>query len=194
MDRQDHRVTLYCSQTREIVEAVRDGAVHRAKVKFIREKYGEVSHIFMTAYDWYASHATAIVPRPESAESGIWAFADLKLIDRDDRCAILKLNVPADRAALFRMSDWNRILNLRYLGEDAADAERFAEKLAKHGVREESDVFMKPFYPQLKQEVLRGWDRLFRHDGALKRGEVDFPDVQAGLWEIRGEWVEAWDC
>lgn len=193
MDNQDNHVTLFCSQTKDIARRIRDGEVLHVKTKFIREKYGDVSHIFMTVYDWYVKRAEEIVPRPEGAESGIWAFVDLKLLDRDDRCSILELSVPIERAIFFRMSDWNKILNLRYLGGDDGDSQQFAEKAAKYGVRDESDLMMKPFYPQFKQEIIYSWRHLFRYDDAIKRGEVAFPDIQAGLWEIHPEWVEDWD-
>lgn len=194
MDRENNGIELYSSQTKEIAEAVRGGKVHLVKIKFIREKYKEVAHIFMTVYNWYAAGADKIVPRPEGAESGIWAFANPKMADRDPGSSVMKLSVPEDRVVLFRMSEWNRILNLRYLGENAEERERFAAKLEKYGIRNESDAVTKPFYPQLKQEIMLSWENLFRYDRAIKRKEIDFPDIQAGLWEIRREWVEDWNC
>lgn len=194
MDIQNNRVTLYCSQTKEIVNRIRNGNVHQAKVKFIREKYGDVSHVFMIAYDWYASNASRIAPKPNGAESGIWAFSDIKFIDVDECCSIMELSVPSDQVIFFRMSDWNKILNLRYLGSDDSDSQRFEEKLTKHGIKDETDVLMKPFYPQLKTEMIRSWDRLFQYNEAHKHSVPEFPDMQAGLWEIRPEWVANWDC
>lgn len=193
MDIQDHGVRLFCQQTEEIAARIRSGCVHRAEVKYIREKYGEVADIFMTAYSWYTSAASRVVPRPEGAESGVWAFADPRMLERFEDSMVMELRVPIEQAVLFRMPDWNRILNLRYLPEDEADSRRFAEKIARYGVPHESDVMLKTFYPQLKQEVLGSWERLFRYDAMLKQGAVDFPDVQAGLWEVRPEWVESWD-
>lgn len=193
MDVQDNGVSLFCQQTQAIVARIREGSVHRVKTKFIREKYGEVSHIFMTVYGWYKEVSAKIVPRPEGAESGIWAFADLKSLDRYADSAIMELRVPVEQAVFFRLSDWNQILNLRYLPEDEADSRGFAERISRYGVPHESDIMLKSFYPQLKQEVLRSWGRLFRYDAMLRQGAIDFPDVQAGLWEVRPEWVEAWD-
>lgn len=194
MDRQDNRVTLYCSQSDEVVGNLRRDGVHHAKIAFIRKKYEETADTYLFAYNWYAANAARIVPRPEEAESGIWAHADPMFFERHKGYAILKLDVPLERAVFFRMSDWNKILNFRYVG--TPEEERaFAEKLQKHGVGYEGDVVMKPFYPQLKGELLRSWDALFRFDAKIKSGEsAEIPDIQIGLWELRSEWVREWDC
>lgn len=193
MDGKNDTLTLFCSQVKGIAAHIRSGGVHQAKTQFIREKYGEVSHIFMTVYAWYAQNAPALVPKPAGAESGIWAFADLRNIDRDEGSTIMELRVPKDKAVLFRASEWNVILNLSYLGSDDADSQQWTQKIRHFGLKHESDIILQPFYPQLKGDVTRSWRNLFRHDAAIKRGDAEFPDVQAGLWEIRPEWVVRWD-
>ena len=188
-------VTLYSSQPGGIVEKLRRGETHYAKIALIREKYGEVADVFTNAYRWYAERASTIVPRPDEAESGIWAYADIGYLDRDEGCRILGLKVPADKAVFFLMSDWNKVLNLRYVGRSPAEEREFEAKLLKHGVRYEGDVYLKPFYPLLKGELLRSWEALFRHDRDIRQGGGEgIPDIQAGLWELRREWVADWDC
>jgi hypothetical protein len=47
------------------------------------------------------------------------------------------------------------------------------------------------FYPDLKQQIYDSWQRLFRYHEALLRGEdCGGIRVQAGLWELRREWVQ----
>lgn len=195
VDRKHNRVTLYCGQSDNVVSALRENGAHFAKMKYIREKYEEVADVFVTAYNWYNTHASRIVPKPDEAESGIWAYGDIRLLEKHEGYTIMELEVPTDQAVFFRMSDWNKVLNMRYMGENPEEERDFGEKLRKYGIRYEGDVVMKPFYPQLKQEVVRSWDKLFRFHDQIRDGEAaDIPDVQAGLWVVRKEWVVNWDC
>lgn len=194
MDNKNNRMTLYSSQPLEIVGALRDNAAHYAKLKYIREKYGEVSEVFLAAYGWYRAEASRLVPKPPEAESGIWAYADLRLLDRAPGYSILKLAVPVDEAVFFSMRDWNRVLNLRFIGETKEEERDFEQKLSRFGVKYEGDIYLKPFYPQLKSELVKSWSRLFRFHEQIKAGSVDIvPDIQAGLWRIEPDWVVGWD-
>ena len=189
-------ITLYTSQSREIVQRLRDGQPHVVKMQYVRQKYGEVAHVFIDAYTWYTRHAEQIVPRPDEAESAVWAFYDLHNLERHADSTILQLAVPLDQAVFFRMSDWSKVLNTRYIGHSAAEEHTFSDKLAQQGIGYEGDVYRKPFYPLLKRELVASWQNLFRlHDGirdAFTRGEVpDVADIQAGLWLVRPEWVVA---
>lgn len=195
MDNKNNRMTLYSSQSDEIVAALRNGGTHYAKYKYIREKYGEVSEVFLAAYGWYRAAASRIVPAPPEGESGIWAYADPRFLDRAQGYSILKLSVPTDEAVFFSMRDWNRVLNLRFIGETEEEERAFEEKLARHGVKYEGDICLKPFYPQLRSELLKSWNRLFRFHEEIKAGSQGVPpDIQAGLWKISPEWVIDWDC
>lgn len=194
MDNANSKIILYSSQPLEIAGLLRNKAIHYAKLEYIREKYGEVSEVFLAAYSWYRAEASRLVPRPPEAESGIWAYADLKFLDTAPGYSILKLAVPADEAVFFSMRDWNRVLNLRFIGETEEEERVFEQKLSRFGVKYEGDIYLKPFYPQLKSELIKSWSRLFRFHEAIKAGLRDIvPDIQAGLWKIDPEWVIDWD-
>lgn len=188
--------TLYTSQTHEIVQRLADGQPHQVKMQFIRQKYGEVAQVFTDAYSWYTRHAVQIVPKPDEAESAVWSFRDLHNIERHTDSTILQLTVPLDQAVFFCMADWFKVLNLRYIGQNAEEERTFADKLTQQGINYEGDVYRKPFYPLLKRELVNSWQNLFRHHDAIRealsQGEnPGVVDVQAGLWEIRPEWVVA---
>ncbi len=74
MDNKHIYVTLYTVQTDSIVEQLKQNGYHTAKMKFIKEKYGEVAPVFVDAYKWYTLNAEKIVPRPKEAESAVWCF------------------------------------------------------------------------------------------------------------------------
>ena len=68
------------------------------------------------------------------------------------------------------MYDWNKILCLKYLGEDEADELAFQAYLKQRGVRE-MDAVLTGFYPELKQKIMGSWPRLFRHHEQIRAGE-----------------------
>ena len=87
------------------------------------------------------------------------------------------------------MYDWNKILCLKYLGEDEADEKAFQAYLKQLGVRE-MDAVLTGFYPDLKQKIMGSWPRLFRHHAKIRAGEESgAKSVQAALWQIKKEWI-----
>lgn len=191
MDNKYTQVTLYTLQSHGIIEQLKQKGYHTAKMKFIKEKYGEVASVFVDAYKWYTFNAEQIVYRPKEAETAVWGYRELKYIEKHSGCQVLELLVPIEKVVFFRMRDWNKRLNLRYIGKTPEEEELYNQKLLKHGVGYEGDVFLTPFYPQLKRELTKSWKNLFRYDSQVKEeGDMLFPDMQAGLWRLEWEWVE----
>lgn len=190
MDRGYQQITLYTQQTEEIVEKLLAEGRHFAKREFIARKYAEVSAVFLDAYAWFTQAAQQIVPRPREADSPIWTFADAKYLENHPGHRVLALRVPLEQAVFFRMADWNKRLNLRYIGKTPEEEQAFAQKLERFGVAYEGDVYTKPFYPHLKRELTESWANLFRYDAEIKRGAgIPHPDMQAGLWLIDAQWL-----
>ena len=177
-------VILYTAQTQPVIDAIERDGVSFVKRAYIQEKYGDQAWVFQQAYSFFAQYAPAYAPKPEHAESGIWCYCDKRWASAGAGGYLLTLRVPCDQAVFFDLRVWNRMLNLQYIGSDSAEEEAFEQELAQQGVRNPGDVFSTPFYPVLKQRVLKSWQRLF--DSAQ-----GCPDeyLEAGLWEIRREWV-----
>lgn len=190
MDHRDRTVELYTVQTEQVIEIINQSGCYYVKKRFVAKKYGEVKDVFLNAYSWYTRQAAVIVQKPDEAESAVWTFLNNKYVEKHQGAAILRLKVPIEKAVYFRMSDWNKILNLRYLGNDVEEEHAFTKKLAQQGIRYEGDVYNLPYYPQLKKQLVNSWQRLFRYDQQIKHdGTVRFEDMQAGLWCIKKEWV-----
>lgn len=191
MDYEDNKVTLYTSQSQEVVANLLESGRHLVKNVYIKEKYGETSQVFLQAYGWYRQHAAQIVERPPAAESAIWTFLDAKYVNYSLDSQMIKLRVPIEKIVFFRMADWNKILNLRLLGtleEQAA----YAAQLKKYRIRYEGDVYTTGFYPHLKAELVRSWQKLFQYDQAIKEMKcLPFEDIQGGIWEIQACWIDA---
>ena len=190
MDHGGGGLILYAAQAQPVLDALeRDGVCH-SRAEYVKKKYGESAPVFLTAYNWFVQQLPRYVPKPEGAEFPYWAFRELYSVDPMGTAGVLKLQVPEGRAVLFAVEDWTKITQLRYIGKDAADERVFAKELAARGLRWEQ-VMLTNFYPDLKQQIYNSWQRLFRHHEALLRGE-DCGGIraQAGLWELRREWVQ----
>lgn len=181
-------VTLYAAQAEPVWQAIqRDGAAY-SKAEYVEKKYGESAPVFLTAYRWFIRQLPRYVPKPEGAEFPYWVYADLYMMETGAYPHILTLEVPREEAVFFDMNDWNKILQMNYLGKDEADTRRFQRELRERGIRA-ADVMLSRFYPDLQQQIMDSWQRLFRHHEAARRGERPVPDLQAGLWCIKKEWI-----
>ena len=177
-------ITLYTAQAGIVLDTMRAEGVYRVKMAYVDQKYGEQSWIFREAYSFFVQNASRILPPPEGAQTAIWAYADELWAGASAGSWVLKLQVPRDRVVLFDLRAWNKILNLSYIGEDDADERRFQDRLSSMGIQHATQAFSTPFYPQVKQEIRKSWQRLF---GSADACPTTY--VQAGLWELRPEWV-----
>lgn len=190
MNHLHHNVVLYTFQSNIVIDQLIATGRHTAKRGFIQEKYGETAQVFLQAYAWYRQEAEKIVPRPPDAESGIWSFHEARYLEQSVDTRILRLQVPLEKVVFFRMSDWNKVLNLRFIGTPE-EARAYTEKLQKFNVAYEGDVYTTAFYPHLKNELVKSWQRLFQYDEEIKRtGVIPFDDIQGGLWEIKASWID----
>lgn len=191
MDYRDHQVTLFTSQSQVVVDKIVETGRYTVKNEFISKKYGETSQVFLQAYGWYRQNASQIVERPADGDSAIWSFLNINYLDYSADSKIIKLRVPIEQIVFFRMSDWNKILNLRLLGTPEEEAEYY-ERLKKFNVAYEGDVYTTGLYPHLKTELVRSWQKLFQYDHMIKETKnLPFDDIQGGIWEIRNSWVES---
>lgn len=190
MDIRNNNVILYSSQAEAVLQIIeRDGECF-SKRKYVEDKYQESAPIFVSAYSWFVHEAEKYVARPENAEYPYWAFKDIYSVEASGDSRIIKLEVPADEAVFFDMYDWNKILNLKYIGETETDEQEFRKMLRDYGITRESDVVLTNFYPNLKRQVKESWKRLFRHHEDIINGETQgIGSIQAGLWTIRKEWI-----
>lgn len=188
MDQAGQTMTLYTAQTDTVQAALRRDGVCFSRAEYVRRKYQESAPIFLTAYSWFVREAARLVPPPAGAEFPYWAFRNLYSVDTSG-AGVLKLAVPMDQAVFFDLYDWNKVVRLQYIGETEAEERSFRRELRERGVTE-NDVMLSPFYPELKEQILGSWQRLFRHHESIRRGDLTGVDgVQAGLWQLRTDWI-----
>ena len=182
-------IRLYASQQEVVWQAIqRDGAAY-SRAEYIRAKYGAAAPVFLTAYSWFVKQAVNYVPKPEQAEFPYWAFADQYLMETGRSSRILTLEVPRSEGIFFDMHDWNKIVQLNYIGQTEEEERRFRQELSARGITTR-DVMLTGFYPDLKQVILDSWQRLFRHHEAVCRGDLSgIVQLQAGLWCLKRDWI-----
>lgn len=180
------KIRLWTTQHKRALEELEAKGVYRAKLGSIIQKYDTCSDIFLNVYSWFSKAANNVIPRPEGVEFPIWAALEKEfsfgLIEGQVR---FELEVESENVLIFDSGKWDYILNYWYIPEDSKDKEEFEKKLASRGVRNKSHICMTNFYPDLKREVEKSWERLFDPDIRIS-GEN-----QATLWEIRPEWVKS---
>ena len=93
------------------------------------------------------------------------------------------LNAPRKDCLFFDSRRWNRVLNLSHLGKEKDEEEAFEKELRRVGVFHGSQVFLTPFYPVQRQEILNSW----RRNLLIPPEELAY--LQAALWRLKKEWL-----
>lgn len=182
-------VTLYASQAEAVWQAVCRDGIACSREEYVRTKYGESAPVFLTAYRWFVSQAPKYAVKPSCAEFPYWAFGDQYVMETGRSSYILTLEVPVEEAVLFDMQDWNKVVQLSFIGETPAEERAFLRELSARGLTCR-DVMLSGFYPDLKEQILRSWQRLFRHHENASQGDyTGISSLQAGLWCIKKEWI-----
>jgi len=189
MDTQCDKIRLFSVQRNDVVDIIMRDGVSYSKKEYVKRKYEESAAIFLTAYTWLAKEATKYVPKPERGELHYWAFENTHDFERHSGSSVLIMDVPIQECILFDLYDWNKILKLEYIGESRQDEQRFHEHIHNMGIKHDSDIMLTAFYPQLKQEIEKSWQRLFQYQAQLVKGERPVASVEAALWQIKKSWI-----
>lgn len=178
----ENMVTVWTAKEAVVMEAIERDGVSYVKKEYLDKKYGETAWIFNTAYEFFVKEAEKRVSKPDEAESPIWVFKDEAAVFKSSGATLLKLNVPKEEIIFFDLRDWNKILNLGYLGTEEETA-RFAQKLKTQGMKDSLEIFKSPFYPLLKRELVDSWNKLFDREKLCDKY------VEGALWMIKKEWI-----
>ena len=177
----EYDVEMWSVQTQQVLDTLKRDGVYYVKNHYINEKYQETAWIFKEAYRFFIKKAGELVKKPAEAESPVWLFCDKRLACPEPGSYRIKLKIPKEELILFDTRKWSKILNLSYVGTEQEE-KPFAQGLQRRGIMFPSDVFEQPYYPTLKAEVIRSWDRLFE--------ECTEPlYTQGAVWKIEKGWL-----
>lgn len=178
---QDTMLHLWTAQTEEVLDCIRTEGFSQVKMEYIQKKYGESAWVFKEAYGFFKQRAGTVLPPPEGAESPIWLFGDKRWVYVSPDSCLMELSIPRERVILFHRERWQKVLNLAYVGKDPADEAGFEQKMERTGVSAYWEVFRSGFYPYLKSEIRKSWERIFDIEG------VEQEDLGAAVWQLRKE-------
>ena len=176
-------ILLYTAQQPAVLEAIERDGVSVVRREYIEKKYGETSWSFNEAYSFFRREMALRIPPPPGAESPVWLFCDSRWTFASPGSVLLTFRIPEEKLVFFDQRLWNRILNLEYIGKDAAEEARFSRELAGMGLNGTHRLFTTAFYPIQKRAVRDSWKRLFAS------GNCPEADREAAVWELRREWL-----
>lgn len=177
-------ITLWTSQAERVLQVLRRGEVYQVKRAYVTAKYREVSWSFQLAYAFFIREMKLRLPPETGEESPIWLHGSRLGTGVFEQAPLLELRLPVKACLFMDGCKWNRILNLEYLGRDQEDTAAFQKKLDRQGLTHASLVFRTPYYPQLKQEILRSWQDVFQVE------QVPTANLEAAAWRLEPGWLQ----
>ena len=184
---EDEYVTLWTRQVSEILDEIKECGVYKVKEEYIRKKNDTISDYYLKLYKWFTGEAKKHVD--VKGDYPIWlSVADEFRLRPVEGTVTLRLRVPSKEVLLCNYDAWGYTVNYFYVPLDEADKARHREELTKNGLVSDDELFLTSkgnFYPLLKREVVKSWERIF----TLKPTDLKACLV-AVTWEIKKEWIE----
>lgn len=178
-------ILLWTRQEQRVLEVLEKGEVYSVHKAYVDAKYQEVSWSMQTAYGFFIRKMAELIPPLQGEESPVWLHGSPEATGVFSEAPLFELEVPKEECLFFDRRKWNYVLNLEYIAECDEDADEFKMKLEAQGITHSSMLFRTPYYPLLKREIIKSWDRLF---------DLDIPEkgfLQAAVWHIKPNWIQA---
>lgn len=179
------KIKIWTRQNINILNILENEARYIVKKEYIENKLEDCAKYYFEVYSWYAMKANEIVPKPYDVKYPIWvSTAPDFMLQRTPGTIILELLVDKDLVIEMDVEKWGRIVNLWYVPLNRKDEDAYDKKLKDYGISNHSNAYMSSFYPQLKSEIIKSWNRLFDNSYSLSNFK------QGTIWEVKKEWVQ----
>lgn len=179
------KIKVWTRQDESILEVLDKEGRYIVKKEYIEEKMEDCTKFYLEVYSWYTNKAKEIVPKPQDVSYPVWvSLSDEFMLQQVPGTVILELLVDEEAVIKMDCEKWDRIVNFWYVPLDITDEENYDKKLKSYGISNSSNAYMSNFYPQLKREILKSWDRLF--DNSYSLSDL----CQGTIWEVKKEWVQ----
>lgn len=178
------KVTVWTKQNENVLRILERDGRYTAKREYIEIDMGEHAYLVLEAYDWLVKHTPAAKDRPADAEYPVWVSPKKEATMLPSAgCVILELTLDPSIITMLNIMKWGSILDYSYIPAGKEDAARHKKLLEEYRVSD-TKAYMSQFYPDIKREIIKSWDRLF--DDSVDLGNSD---CYGNIWEIRKEWV-----
>lgn len=189
--KEEEYLTLWTRQVSEMLGEIKDYGVYKVKEEYIRKKNDTISDYYLKLYKWFTGEAKKYIDA--KGDYPIWlSVADEFRLRPVEGTVTLRLRVPSKEVLLCNYDAWGYTVNYFYVPLDEADKARHKDELTKNGLVSDDELFLTSkgnFYPLLKREVVKSWERIF----TLKPTDLNACLV-AVTWEIKSEWIEEVEC
>lgn len=184
----NNTVTAWTRQVPQVWEELRHTGFYRVREAYVRAKNGPIADYYLDLYRWYTARCRSYLSIPKDLSCPIWlALTEGTRLPPAEHTISLTLEVPKDSIFIMDYDKWGYRVNHWYIPADVEDERRYNEELRRCGIDNEALLIITDkgnYYPMIRQEIIRSWDRLFA-------GPSAYPDANVGtVWEIKADWVK----
>lgn len=178
-----NNVKIWTKQHENILKDLETNGRYIVKKEYIVSKMEDHASLYLDVYNWYYQAASKLVQPPADVKYPIWVSLteEDKIVNSPGN---VQLEILVEQTQLLTMDidKWGRIVNYMYIPADAQDEKEHEALLRRYGI-DDCTAYMKPFYPNIKQKIIKSWDRLFDESIILS-------EVRVGtIWELKQEWI-----
>lgn len=176
------KISVWTKQHESILPQLEKSGRYVARRECILKN--EDSQLMQPAYEWLAKKLPQ-QHRPSDADYPIWLSLKAEgTMLHSPNTVLLELEIDESLMTKINVAKWGAINNFSYIPANEADALRHANQMDAYGLSD-ARVCMTQFYPDLKQEIVCSWDRLF--DAQVQLGG---PLCYGLVWEVKKEWIK----
>ena len=178
-------VTVWTKQHENVLRVLQQEKRYIAKREYIIQDLTEHANLVLEVYDWLVKHSPTFDQKPADVTYPVWvSTAQEATMLPSPGTVILELELDEALITKVNIDKWGAILNYSYIPADDQDAKRHRQLLAQYGVSD-AKAYMTQFYPEIKREIIRSWDRLF--DDNIILGNRNY---YGNIWEVKWEWIK----
>lgn len=176
------KIPVWTKQHESILQPLGKTGRYVAKRECILKN--EDSQLMQPAYDWLAQRMPQL-HRPPDADYPIWLSLKAEgTMLHSPNTVLLEMEIDESLMSKINVAKWGAINNFSYIPANEADALRHNQQMDAYGLSD-AKVCMTQFYPELKQEIVNSWDRLFD-----ERVQLGGPLCYGLVWEVKREWIK----
>ena len=179
------KIKVWTKQNSAVLDQLSTDGRFVADEHFIRRELEDTADIMLSIYEWLADHSPTACRRPDDVKYPVWISLEREAtMMPEEGYVVLELEIERDEIALLDTAKWTCITNYSYIPKDAEDKKRHTDYMQSLGISDARAV-MTEFYPDIKNEIIASWDRLF--DENVRLGSET---VYGIVWEVKAEWIK----
>lgn len=184
-----HEFVFFTRQVKAMWDLLEKEGIYTVRKEYVEAKNDTIADFYIKVYRWYTRTASKYISIPDGLEFPIWlSINEDNMLQPTEDTVILKLEIPKEEFILCNYDGWGYVVNNFYVPLDTEDEKRHIEKLKQYGVGTDDELFLTAkgnFYPLLKTEVMKSWERIF----TMVPDDTE-NQIVATAWRIKKEWVK----